>query len=62
MKNVTKLLYMRYVCSCMLQALVRSKERHQKIMNVLLRKEERKRHKLKELGIDYDFPGYVSAR
>ena len=46
----------------MLQALVRSKERHQKIMNVLLRKEEQKRHKLKELGIDYDFPGYVSAR
>ena len=43
-----------------LQALVRSKERHQKVMNVLLKKEERKRHKLKELGIDYDFPGYVS--
>lgn len=44
----------------MLQALVRSKERHQRVVSVLLRKEKRKRHKLKELGIDYDFPGYVS--
>ena len=40
--------------------MVRSKERHQKVLNVLLKKEKRKKQKLKELGIDYDFPGYVS--
>ena len=39
---------------------MRSKERYQKAMTVLLKRERRKREKLKELGIDYEFPGYVS--
>lgn len=43
-----------------LQAMVRSKEQYQKAVGVLLRKERRKRQRLKCLGVDYDFPGYVS--
>lgn len=41
--------------------MVRSKERYQRAMSVLLKKERRKRERLKELGIDYEFPGYVST-
>lgn len=35
-------------------------EEIKKTVNRLLKKEEKKRKKLKELGIDYDFGGYVS--
>ena len=41
--------------------MLRSKERYHKAMTVLLKKERRKRERLKELGIDYEFPGYVSS-
>lgn len=35
-------------------------EEHQKQVSNILKKENKKRKKMKDLGIDYDFPGYVS--
>jgi len=49
------------ICHSFSQAMVRSKEKYQKVVGTLIKKERRKRHRLKELGIDYDFPGYVSG-
>jgi len=37
----------------------RNAEQHKKVINKLIKKENNKRAKLKELGITYDFPGYV---
>ncbi|KAJ1920387.1 hypothetical protein H4219_001363 [Mycoemilia scoparia] len=37
----------------------RTPEEHKKAVGKLLAKEKRKRDKLKELGIDYEFPGYL---
>ena len=37
----------------------KSPEKMKKVENRLLAKEKAKRQELKELGIDYDFPGYV---
>ena len=35
---------------------------HEKQVSNILKKEQRKRKKLKDLGIDYEFPGYVSCK
>ncbi|KAL9966246.1 hypothetical protein ACROYT_G024294 [Oculina patagonica] len=35
-------------------------EEHQKQVKNILRKEQKKRKKMKDLGIDYEFPGYAS--
>ncbi|XP_020601565.1 MKI67 FHA domain-interacting nucleolar phosphoprotein-like [Orbicella faveolata] len=35
-------------------------EEHQKQVSNILKKEQKKRKKMKDLGIEYDFPGYVS--
>lgn len=35
-------------------------EEHQKQVSNILKKENKKRKKMKDLGIDYDFPGYAS--
>ena len=39
----------------------RSEAQQKKVVSGLLSREKRKREKLKELGIDYDFPGYSAA-
>jgi nucleolar protein 15 len=39
----------------------KSEAQQKKVVGTLLSKEKRKRDKLKELGIDYEFPGYSSA-
>jgi nucleolar protein 15 len=39
----------------------KTKEQQAKTVNRLLSKEEKKRQQLKELGIDYDFPGYKAC-
>ena len=36
-------------------------EQQQKVVGALLSKEKKKRKKLQELGIEYDFPGYAAA-
>lgn len=38
----------------------KSKKEHEKQVENILKKEKRKRKKIKDLGIDYDFPGYAS--
>ena len=48
------------LCITSSQAMVRNKDKYQRVIGALIKKERRKRHRLKELGIDYDFPGYVS--
>ena len=40
----------------------KSKKEHEKQVENILKKEKRKRKKIKDLGIDYDFPGYVSMQ
>ena len=40
----------------------KSKKEHEKQVENILKKEKRKRKKMKDLGIDYDFPGYVSMQ
>ena len=35
---------------------------HGKQVKNIVKKENKKRKKMKELGIDYEFPGYVSHR
>ncbi|XP_065919247.1 MKI67 FHA domain-interacting nucleolar phosphoprotein-like isoform X2 [Dysidea avara] len=49
--------------SCLLhnRVMVRNKDKYQRVIGALIKKERRKGHRLKELGIDYDFPGYVSC-
>ena len=46
------------LCITSSQAMVRNKDKYQRVIGALIKKERRKRHKLKELGID--FLGYVS--
>ena len=48
------------LCITSSQAMVRNKDKYQRVIGALIKKERQKRHRLKELGIDYDFPGYVS--
>ncbi|XP_065919936.1 MKI67 FHA domain-interacting nucleolar phosphoprotein-like [Dysidea avara] len=43
------------------RAMVRNKDKYQRVIGALIKKERRKRHRLKELGIDYDFPGYAAV-
>lgn len=38
----------------------KSKEEIKQYVQLLLDKEEKKRQKLKEMGIEYNFPGYVN--
>ena len=40
----------------------KSKKEHERQVENILKKEKRKRKKMKDLGIDYDFPGYVSMQ
>ena len=48
------------LCITSSQVMVRNKDKYQRVIGALIKKERRKGHRLKELGIDYDFPGYVS--
>ena len=40
----------------------KTEKEHGKQVKNILKKENKKRKKMKELGIDYEFPGYVSHR
>ena len=39
----------------------RGVSQHRRRVSNLLESEEKKREKLKDLGVDYDFPGYKAA-
>lgn len=39
----------------------KTEQEHEKQIDNILKKERKKRKKMKKLGIDYDFPGYVSV-